>query len=61
MATLTAATALGLERRLGTLSPGKEATSLGSALPADSPVTLEAILKSGHPAGVLRQGNWYPA
>ena len=61
MATLTAATALGLERRLGTLSPGKEATSLGIALPADTPVTLEAILKSGHPAGVLRQGNWYPA
>ena len=61
MATLTAATALGLEGRLGTLSPGKEATALGIALPADSPATLEAILKSGNPAGVLRQGNWYPA
>ena len=61
MATSTAATALGLEGRLGTLRPGNEATSLGVTLPPGSPMTLMAILKSGRPAGVLRQGNWYPA
>lgn len=61
MATSAAAAALGLGQRFGTLAPGKAATSLGVTLPPGTPMTLAAILKSGRPAGVLRQGDWYPA